>query len=93
MKQLNFYFFSKESKVNYTKFATGLVHRASEFSSDMTLINETSSRPFEVDLKSILGVMSLYNGIGQQFLITIEGKDEEEAYMSLKAYTDSCLSY
>ena len=55
--------------------ATILVQTASKFSSDVTLQYEGKS----VNLKSIMGVMSL--GVGQNAEVTIsaEGQDEKEA--------------
>lgn len=55
--------------------ATILVQTASKFSSDVTLQYEGKS----VNLKSIMGVMSL--GVGQNASVTIsaEGQDEKEA--------------
>ena len=55
--------------------ATILVQTASKFSSDVTLQYEGKS----VNLKSIMGVMSL--GVGQNADVTIsaEGQDEKEA--------------
>ena len=61
--------------------ATILVQAASKFSSDITLSYEGKS----VNLKSIMGVMSL--GVGKDAEITIyaEGSDEKEA---IEAITD-----
>ncbi len=55
--------------------ATLLVQSASKFSSDINLIYKGKS----VNLKSIMGVMSLGVGQGSDVTITAEGADEEEA--------------
>jgi len=61
--------------------ATMLVQTAGKYSSDITLeYNEKS-----VNLKSIMGVMSLGVGQGSDVTITIEGEDEEEAMDGIKA--------
>ena len=86
MKEIIFTFNPKEEQFSYVKFASGIVHRASEFVSDMLLSSNGRNKVTNVDLKSILGVMSLHQGIGQEFKITIEGKDEDLAYMSLESY-------
>lgn len=59
--------------------ATLLVSRANQFDSDITIEFENE----KVDLKSIMGVLSL--GVSRGSLITIEtkGKDEVEAMESL----------
>ncbi|ETA73599.1 phosphocarrier protein HPr [Ligilactobacillus equi] len=59
--------------------ATLLVQAASKFSSDITLTYNEKS----VNLKSIMGVMSL--GVGQNADVTIkaEGADEEEALAAI----------
>lgn len=86
MKELRFTYLPKEDNPTYVKFATGIVHRASEFRSDITLKSNGDNGETIVDLKSILGVISLHASVGKELLITISGADEEEAYMSLKAY-------
>ncbi|KRM09799.1 phosphocarrier protein HPr [Paucilactobacillus suebicus] len=55
--------------------ATILVQTASKFSSDVTLQYEGKS----VNLKSIMGVMSLGVGQNADVTITAEGQDEKEA--------------
>ena len=59
--------------------ATLLVQAASKFNSDITLTYNDKS----VNLKSIMGVMSL--GVGQNADVTIkaEGADEEEAIAAI----------
>ena len=55
--------------------ATLLVQAASKFSSDITLSYEGKS----VNLKSIMGVMSLGVGQNADVTITAEGDDEKDA--------------
>ena len=55
--------------------ATILVQAASKFSSDITLSYEGKS----VNLKSIMGVMSLGVGQNADVTITAEGDDEKDA--------------
>ncbi|HEY4553938.1 MAG TPA: phosphocarrier protein HPr [Bacillaceae bacterium] len=59
--------------------ATLLVQTASRFSSDIQL----EYKDKKVNLKSIMGVMSLGIGKGADVKITAEGSDEEEAINSL----------
>lgn len=60
--------------------ATLLVQAASKFESNIEL--EYNGR--KVNLKSIMGVMSLGVGKGAQVVIHTEGSDEEEALNSLE---------
>jgi len=55
--------------------ATLLVQQASKFNSDITLDYKGKS----VNLKSIMGVMSLGVGKGAEVSITADGADEKEA--------------
>ncbi|MFO8069072.1 MAG: phosphocarrier protein HPr [Alkalibacterium sp.] len=55
--------------------ATLLVQQASKFNSDITLEYKGKS----VNLKSIMGVMSLGVGKGAEVSITADGADEKEA--------------
>ena len=59
--------------------ASMLVSAANKFQSDINLIHNEKS----VNLKSILGVMSLGIGMGEEFKISAEGSDEQEALDSL----------
>lgn len=60
--------------------ATLLVQTASRFSSDIQL----EYKEKKVNLKSIMGVMSLGIGQGAEFTIIIDGSDEQEALQSLE---------
>ena len=60
--------------------ATLLVQAASKFSSDITLEYKGKS----VNLKSIMGVMSLGVGQGSEVTIITEDSDEEEAMAVVK---------
>ena len=59
--------------------ATLLVQAASKFNSDITL----DYKGKQVNLKSIMGVMSLGVGQGADVTITVDGADEEEAMSSI----------
>lgn len=59
--------------------ATLLVQSASKFNSDINLEYKGKS----VNLKSIMGVMSLGVGQGSDVVITAEGDDEEEAIQAI----------
>ncbi|WP_018659456.1 phosphocarrier protein HPr [Allofustis seminis] len=61
--------------------ATMLVQSASKYESDIMLEYNGKS----VNLKSIMGVMSLGVGQGADVTITIEGNDEEEAMEGIVA--------
>jgi phosphocarrier protein len=61
--------------------ATLLVQEASRYSSEIEL--HYSSK--KVNVKSIMGIMSLGLSKGKQFEITINGHDEEEALEGIKA--------
>ncbi len=62
------------------KLAQKIVQRASDFESDMTLRYLGK----EVDLKSILGIMSLAVLDGAEIEIEAKGSDAEEAIQALK---------
>ncbi|MFZ4450593.1 phosphocarrier protein HPr [Salibacterium aidingense] len=59
--------------------ATQLVNKAGQFSSEITLEYNGKS----VNLKSIMGVMSLGVGKDSEVTIRIEGADEEEAAQAI----------
>lgn len=61
--------------------ATLLVQEASKHSSDIQL--EYNDK--KVNVKSIMGVMSLGIGMNAVFTITTEGNDEEEAMKGIEA--------
>lgn len=60
--------------------ATLLVNAANKFSSKIELISDGKT----VNLKSIMGVMSLGVGEGEQFSIKIEGEDEQIAFDAIE---------
>ena len=60
--------------------ATILVNQASKFSSNINLIYNGKS----VNLKSIMGVMSLGVGKDADITIYVDGADEEEALVALE---------
>lgn len=61
--------------------ATMLVQTAGKYSSDITLEYNGKS----VNLKSIMGVMSLGVGQGAEVTITADGEDAEEAMEGIQA--------
>lgn len=73
----------KELKL--VNLCTGLVHHASEFTSNITIQVEDSSK---IDLKSILGTMSLVYANGKKVSIEISGVDEVEAEMCIRKYVE-----
>lgn len=62
--------------------ATGLVQVASKFSSDILI----EYKEKKVNLKSILGVMSMGIAKGGSFSIYTEGEDEVEALLALENF-------
>ncbi|MDS9472443.1 phosphocarrier protein HPr [Sporosarcina pasteurii] len=60
--------------------ASVLVSTANKFQSDIFLIHKGR----DVNLKSILGVMSLGIGSGEEFAIRAEGTDAEDALVELE---------
>jgi phosphocarrier protein HPr len=59
--------------------ASILVHQASKFDSDVNLVYKEKT----VNLKSIMGIMSLGIGLGAEIKISAEGDDEQEALHAL----------
>lgn len=74
-------------ELTFVNLCTGLVHHSSEFMSDMTITTD-DHQTSPVDLKSILGVMSLAMSNGKHVIITISGKDEDEAEVVIKSYAE-----
>ena len=62
--------------------ASGLVQVASKFTSDILMEYEGK----RVNLKSILGVMTLGVGQGASFAISIAGADEKAAFEAIEGY-------
>lgn len=60
--------------------ASVLVSTANKFTSDINLVHDGKN----VNLKSILGVMSLGIGKGAEFKITAEGSDAADALVELE---------
>lgn len=60
--------------------ATTLVNKAGQFNSEITLTHKDKS----VNLKSIMGVMSLGVGQGAEVTITAEGSDAAEALAAIE---------
>ncbi|PRO64935.1 phosphocarrier protein HPr [Alkalicoccus urumqiensis] len=68
--------------------ATQLVNKAGQYESEVTLEYNGKS----VNLKSIMGVMSLGVGQGSEVTIKAEGPDEEEAISALDEVMKQGLS-
>lgn len=68
--------------------ATNLVNTAGQFTSEIYLIYKEKT----VNLKSIMGVMSLGVGPGEEITIVAEGSDAERAMDELEKYIKSELS-
>ncbi|HJF32060.1 MAG TPA: phosphocarrier protein HPr [Sporosarcina psychrophila] len=60
--------------------ASILVSTANKFQSEISLVHNEKN----VNLKSILGVMSLGIGLGEEFKIRAEGADEQDALDGLE---------
>ena len=75
-----------EMEHSLVSFYTMLVQTGMKYTSDME-IAVGEGRP--VDLKSILGLMSVAIINGKQAVITIEGEDEARAAIELTALVDS----
>ncbi|WP_078555410.1 phosphocarrier protein HPr [Bacillus alkalicellulosilyticus] len=67
--------------------ATQLVNKAGQYSSEITLVYKGK----EVNLKSIMGVMSLGVGQGAEVTIKVEGSDEAEAMAALEGVINEGL--
>ena len=77
----------KES--SFVSLCTGMVHHGSEFKANITIQVEDGQI---VDLKSILGIMTLCYSNGRSARIVIEGTDADDvegAYMCLTKYLDT----
>jgi phosphotransferase system HPr (HPr) family protein len=59
--------------------AVVFIQKASEFVSNIKLVKDQ----FEVDGKSIMGVMSLALGYSEEVIIRAEGEDEQQAVETL----------
>ncbi|QXE00782.1 phosphocarrier protein HPr [Terribacillus sp. DMT04] len=68
--------------------ATLLVNKASQFNSEIGLTYKQK----KVNLKSIMGVMSLGVSQGGEVLITIDGQDEEDAMAGIQEVLETHLS-
>lgn len=64
------------------KFTAHLVHTASQCVSEVTLIDGRNV----IDLKSIMGMMTIVISAGKTFTIEINGDDEEQAAAVIAYY-------
>jgi phosphocarrier protein HPr len=69
----------------HARLATALVNKAGQFSSEIDLHHNEK----KVNLKSIMGVMSLGIPQGSEITITAEGSDAEEALTALETVLNS----
>jgi phosphocarrier protein len=63
----------------HARAAAKLVHRASAFDSEVTLVKDGE----EVDAKSILGILLLAAAQGSRLIVRTEGPDEEAAMAAI----------
>lgn len=75
-------------ELTLVNLCTGLVHHASEFESNVTIQVEGSNLSTKIDLKSILGVMSLVYSNGKKVIIEISGEDEDNACECISKYVE-----
>ena len=71
---------------SFVTMCAGMVHHGMEYTADMTIQVENGQT---VDLKSILGIMTLCYANGRKAQITIKGDDRldvEKAYTTLLQY-------
>lgn len=71
---------SAESEV--VSFTAHLVHIASQFISDMVIMDARNS----IDLKSVMGMMTIVISAGKTFTIEISGCDEDAAAAAIERY-------
>lgn len=64
------------------KFTAHLVAIASKYASDMYITSER----LNVDLKSVMGMMTIVINDGKEFTIEINGIDEQEAKNAIENY-------
>ncbi len=63
----------------HTRPASLIVKTAAKYKSEIYIINEG----FSINAKSIIGVMTLGAGQGTKLILSVEGKDENEAMEEL----------
>ncbi len=68
----------------HARAAAKLVRLASQFASEIHLSRETESR--QIDSKSILGILMLTACQGTTLIVTIEGKDEQQAGEAIRQF-------
>ena len=76
-------------KINNVKFATKLVSKACDYSNEEILI-KTDDNNF-VDLKSIMGVLTLHYSTAKHIVINIKGTYEDECAEDLRKYIQQIL--
>lgn len=79
LRKIDFTIKLDDSHSTITNYASHIVFEASKYMSNMTLSADNST----VDLKSILGVVSLGMYEGKKATIIINGEDEDIAYEKL----------
>ena len=81
------------TKISAVEFGPQLTNLASKFKCDI-LIKTVSENNIinSVDLKSILGVMSIYYGDKKSFIIEANGSDEDEAITELNKFFGSIVA-
>lgn len=79
MRSIDFVITLDNTHSTITNYASHIVYEASKYMSDMTITADSST----VDLKSILGVVSIGMYEGKKAHIEITGDDEDVAYENL----------
>lgn len=64
------------------KFVAHLVSTATHYSSDMSISDGRNN----IDLKSIMGMLTLVMSAGKSFTVTVSGKDEDVAATAISNY-------
>jgi len=70
-----------------SKSAAIFIQKASNYKSDIWIVKGER----KANAKSLLGVLSLGIGPGEQLSISAEGEDEEQAVAEISEYLDSLL--
>ena len=68
----------------HARAAARLVRLASQFTSEIHLSRESEDR--QIDSKSILGILMLTASQGTHLIVTIEGRDEQQAGEAIRQF-------
>lgn len=84
MKKIEFTL-NMPKEITLVNMCSGMVHHGSQFESDIFISFDGGNK---VDMKSILGLMSLCMANGRRVVIEIDGKDEDMAYICIEKYVE-----